>query len=77
MYVLALVAVIVVSIILLATAVTMRSTTEGRWVVQLADIGIALVPIFVWLVLTGQLAKRLIPLHPGTQNVVVMWVSSW
>jgi len=22
-------------------------------------------------------SRRLIPLHPGTQNVVVMWVSSW
>ena len=57
MYVLALFAVLLAAITLLAAVVIMRSTTEGRWVVQLADIGIALVPIFVWLVLTGQLAK--------------------
>jgi hypothetical protein len=57
MYVLTLFAMLVAAVILLATVVIMRSTTEGRWVVQLADIGIALVPIFVRLVLTGQLAK--------------------
>jgi hypothetical protein len=57
MHILALFVVLVAAAIMLATVVIMRSTTEGRWVVQLADIGIALVPIFVWLVLTGQLAK--------------------
>ena len=57
MYVLALVAVLLVSVILLAAVVILRSRTDGVWVVQLADVGIALAPIFVWLVLTGQLAK--------------------
>jgi len=42
---------------LLAAVVILRGKTHGRWGVKLADIAIALTPVLVWLVLTGQLTK--------------------
>ena len=57
MHALVLILTILPAVILLAIVVVLRGKTDGRWGVELADIAIALTPIFVWLVLTGQLAK--------------------
>lgn len=50
-------AVLIGALAVLATSVALRSRSGGHWEILLSDVAIALVPVLVWMALTGRLKE--------------------
>src|SRR5258706_11385736 len=48
---------LLIAAIFLACSVVLRGTTHGSWELKLTDAALALLPIFIWLVFSGQLKE--------------------